>query len=563
MSDWVPTRSNSFDVKAEWAAEQVRVHGGIRAAQRATGVSFGTLKNWYDKAIEYGFAEPLEQRPKTREEMKETEAPVVKGRIKAMETPDVGVPKRGVRRFVLTCAQNNTRVHGPFWTNLLAYADKIGARVLVSRFTYSKRQFGGAAAKPGTGGGSDYDDLWYDPAVVPYIHDERLQIAPGLVWCGEMNILPTAVRPLNDLDSYTGRASAVFPHVKIAMRSVPSMRDEATKFTWTTGTVTQRNYIARKAGLKAEFHHCYGALLVEVDSDGDWFCRQLNADSEGTFHDLAARVSGGKVSEQPVEAVTWGDVHVEMLDETVRELAWGRGGMLDTLRPKYQFMHDVLDFRGRSHHERRDPHKLYKRWLDGSEDVESEVWRTLAFIASAGRPWCETVVVDSNHHQHLGRWLREDDGRWDPVNAEFWLRMNLRAYRDTAMRKTFNPLRAANEELGFVAAVEDARFLDEDESFVICPDANGGIECGMHGDLGPDGARGSAIAFTRMGRKANIGHTHKAGIEDGVYVAGTSSILTPDYVRGPGSWSHSHVVTYANGKRAVVTMWNGKWRAGG
>lgn len=33
------------------------------------------------------------------------------------------------------------------------------------------------------------------------------------------------------------------------------------------------------------------------------------------------------------------------------------------------------------------------------------------------------------------------------------------------------------------------------------------------------------------------------------------------YNKGPSSWSHSHVVTYPNGKRAVVTMRGTRWRA--
>jgi hypothetical protein len=64
-----------------------------------------------------------------------------------------------------------------------------------------------------------------------------------------------------------------------------------------------------------------------------------------------------------------------------------------------------------------------------------------------------------------------------------------------------------------------------------------------------------------MGRKANIGHRHAPCIVDGVYQAGTHGELSPDWVRGPGSWSHSDIVTYENGKRAIITMTNGKWRA--
>jgi hypothetical protein len=105
------------------------------------------------------------------------------------------------------------------------------------------------------------------------------------------------------------------------------------------------------------------------------------------------------------------------------------------------------------------------------------------------------------------------------------------------------------------------QFLAEDESFVICRDQHGGIECGMHGHNGPNGARGSRTNLAKMGRKSNIGHSHSAGITDGCYQAGVSADLDLGYNVGPSSWSHSHVVTYPSGKRAVVTLWNGRWKA--
>jgi hypothetical protein len=44
-------------------------------------------------------------------------------------------------------------------------------------------------------------------------------------------------------------------------------------------------------------------------------------------------------------------------------------------------------------------------------------------------------------------------------------------------------------------------------------------------------------------------------------VAGTSSKLDVGYNTGPSSWTHSHIVTYENGKRAVITLYAGSWRA--
>ncbi len=547
--------------------------GTIRAVARCVGGSFRASRTLYKEAVEAGLLEPRRQGRQTRDEIKET---VLVGRVKAVPTSGFAVPAKGkIKRYIVTCAQNNTTLHGGLWLNLLALARHYDAKIMVSRFVYDKRsQSSDLDKKVATGkAAKERAGIEWDPRIHPYLADDRVALAPGLVWCGEMNILPTAVRPLSGLEAYTGRKSSVVPHVKLAMVSVPSGKHEATKFVYTTGTVTQRNYIQRKEGLKAEFHHCYGALLVEVDGEGDWFVRQLNADSRGTLHDLDLRVEGGVVTTGcRVEAISWGDIHVIRLNKTVRRLAWGpmavpNDSMFSVLMPRYQFLHDLLDFRARNHHELKDPHKMFKRYVEGEDDVRKELDRTFEFLRQAAQSRrgpdhdCETVVVDSNHDNALDRWLRETSHKSDPLNALIYLELELAKYRALAERDdNFHLLEWAEAHVR--GRVSGARFLREDESFIICPDANGGIECGMHGHLGPNGSRGNAMSFARMGRKAVVGHTHQAGITDGVYVAGTSSEFDMGYNPGPHSWSWSHVVTYPNGKRAITTMWNGKWRAG-
>ena len=542
--------------------------GTIRAVARCVGGSFHASRTLYKEAVEAGLLEPRRRGRQTRDEVKET---ILVGRVKAVPTSEFAVPPKGtVRRYILTCAQNNTSLHLELWENLLALARHYDARVMVSRFVYDKRsQSADLDKKVATGKtAKEQAGIEWDPRVHPHLADDRVELAPGLVWCGEMNILPTAVRPLSGLEAYTGRKSSVVPHVKLAMVSVPSGKYEATKFVYTTGTVTQRNYIQRKEGLKAEFHHCYGALLVEVDGEGDWFVRQLNADSCGTLHDLDLRVEGGVVTTgNHVEAISWGDIHAIRLNKMVEELAWGHApGQRDfcmewALKPRYQFMHDLLDFRARNHHEIKDPHKMFKRWAEGEDSVYEELHVTFQFLKRvAAEAGGEVIVVDSNHDNALKRWVNETSYKTDPGNALIFLALEIATYKAMLAKDDwFHLLEWA--EVHVTKGVSGARFLREDESFIICPDANGGIECGMHGHLGPNGSRGGATSFARMGRKAVVGHTHQAGITDGVYVAGTSSDLDLEYNKGPGSWSHSHVVTYPNGKRAIITMWNGKWRA--
>lgn len=103
--------------------------------------------------------------------------------------------------------------------------------------------------------------------------------------------------------------------------------------------------------------------------------------------------------------------------------------------------------------------------------------------------------------------------------------------------------------------VSGVKFLDIDQDFSVLD-----IQMGMHGDLGPNGSRGSALSLSRTGQRANIGHSHSACIVDGIYQAGVCQ-LDMAYAKGPSSWSVSHIVTYESGKRAILTDWGGKlWR---
>jgi hypothetical protein len=491
------------------------------------------------------------------------------GRAGAKQREVLPLPPKGkIARYIFTCAQSNTRLHTPAWESLLTLARYYDASVHVSRFAYKKEAYGVKAVKPGKAATKeDKAELWFDPRIEPYVSDEPLEVAPGLVWCGDMNIIPTAARPLSGLESYTGRKSGIFPHVKIAMESIAASKSEPAKFNYTTGTVTLRNYIAKKAGMKAEFHHAYGGLLVEVDSDGSWWCRQLNADGKGAIQDLGVVAQGDRVTTgNRVESITWGDIHVDTVPEPVMSACFAAGGMLDCLQARYQFMHDVLDFRSQNHHDRGNIHKRFELHLAGQDDVVKEIAAVADFLTRISyRDFCKTVVVDSNHDNALKRWLREADYRQDPKNAIFFLEAQLEVLRAIEARdRKFHVVSWAVNRMARGSRLEEAsrlKFLGTDESFVICHDANGGIECGMHGHNGPNGAKGSAAAFARMGRKSNTGHTHSACIHDGAYVAGVLGSLDQGYNVGPSSWSHSNIVTYPSGKRCIVTIWNGRWRA--
>lgn len=476
--------------------------------------------------------------------------PIVGGHI---EPKDVHRVAAKGSRFVFTSAQNNTHVHEKFLAALKVFCNARDAELFISRFSYNKSGFQNLT-KAGEG-----DELFYDKRIKPYVFDTSMEITPSLVFCGELNILPTAENPLSGFDNYTRKASAIIPHAKVQMKSVATLPEDQPKILYTTGSVTQRNYIQKKAGQKADFHHVFGAIYVEVDENGTHFVRQLIADDNGAFYDLTDYFTPKGVKHgKRVEAINYGDIHIEKADAAIAAISFSNpDSMLNTLRPRYQFIHDLIDFEARNHHNIKDPFFWAKMYYEGKDRVENCIYKAAIFLKSIERKDCTTVVVESNHDLALKKWLTTADIRYDPANAEFFHRASMILHR--AIISGDRDFSIFEHLLRDTEHVDNARvqFLRENDSFCIA----GEVECGLHGHLGPNGARGNPRNLRHLGRKANTGHTHSAGIVDGVYTAGVTGKLDMDYNKGPSSWSHSHIVTYPNGKRAIITIKNGKWRA--
>lgn len=476
--------------------------------------------------------------------------PIAKGDIHDHHSD---IKKANGRRFILTSAQNNTYVHTKFLQSLENCAKHLKAQIIVGTFSYNLYAFQNLAK-----GEAD----WFDPKIKDYIVDEPILLASDLLWCGELNILPTAVNPLSGLHSYAKGKSSIIPHVKVQMESVPTHKSTSTRMMYTTGAVTKRNYIQKKSGQKASFHHVFGALLVEIDDEGDWFVRQLIANSQtGEFQDLDVLYTPNGVYEnQKVEAINWGDIHVEKLDVLAASASFfNEDSMLNVLKPKYQLVHDVLDMEARNHHSINDPYFRFIMNRENKEEVWLNVLSVARFLESIASEDSKVVVVESNHDLALKKWLKEADYKTDPINAIFFLRSQLAIYE--AMDKGHYGLSILEYWVNQITGLENIKFLKTDESFKICASDDGGIECGCHGDKGANGSRGSSNSFTKFESKYNLGHSHTASIKDGVYTAGVLGRLDMGYNVGHNSWSHSNIITYPNGKRTIVTIKNGKWRA--
>lgn len=527
------------------AQNQLSIFGTIAAAADAAGISAAAFSKRLKAAEQRGVAATVTG-------SNDATKPVVRP-----------LPEKGkIARYILTCAQNNTLLHEPTWLALQTCADHYGAELMVSTFTYSKTRDG--SGKRGSKKASDGDDQWYDDRIEPFVADAMIQLGKGLIWNGNFNNWPTASEPLSGLANYNFRNSSIFPHVRQHMLSIPTSPSDAAKLQYTTGTVTKRNYIQRKAGQKAEFDHIYGGLLVEVNDKGHWWVRQLNTDNAGGIYDVTpdgpiAFYADRVVRPKGTDSVIWGDIHEIHLTQQIRDLCWGAHGALDTLNPKRQVYHDLADFEF-GHHNRRDPYKMFSLRVVKGKSIETEYASTLNFLKSGHRKGVEDVIVNSNHDRHFERYLREVDWRFDLDNAEFCGHIHLAYLRALRQDVSFNAMQCAVEYING-GGIKETLWLAPGQSYVVCKNDGGGIELGFHGDQGPGGSRGSLKNLSNLGRKVVIGHGHGAGIINGAWQVGVM-VLELEYAMGsPGNWSISFCVIHENGKRQMLTVFDGKWHA--
>ncbi len=460
--------------------------------------------------------------------------------------PRMRLPMSNV--YVVTYAQNATPVHKGFLEALKVYCEHRKAELVVIPGRYKNpTSHWSKRAK---------SDDWWDASLSDYLFAGRAHLGGHLALIADMSIQPTASRPLSDLQVFAGEHSAIFGHPKRQMMTVATAKRYYPRILSTTGAVTIANYTDTKAGLKGEAHHTLGAIVVECDADGYFHMRNLSAMPDGSFIDLETEYSedGHREADRPL-AIICGDIHCAHKDDAVFAATFSaEDSIIRTLRPEKAVFHDVFDFEVRNHHNRKDHQDRWAR-ASGAEldSVRIELERAINFIDEAVDPETSVYVVASNHDEAFDRWLRETHPHEDPKNAELWCESWLELYRDHREKGEWVPaFELWYRKLGEGAA----KFLRRDDRLKIAD-----IDCGFHGDEGLNGSRGNPSTYVKLGVKTVTGHTHVPGITDGNYSVGVTGSLDQGYNATPSSWMNSHCIIYANGRRVLIHVIDGRWRA--
>jgi hypothetical protein len=460
--------------------------------------------------------------------------------------------KNNISVYVVTWAQDMTPADYDFLAALEQYKEHRKAVLLVIAGRY-KNPTSYWSRK------AEEHEKW-DGALSEYLIETRFNLGENLTVMGDIKTQPTAEKPLTGFDGITRDKSGIFGHPKVALKTVATPSNRMAKILTTTGAITVENYIDAKAGKKGEFHHTLGATVVEIQ-DGKFHLRQILWDKKGkSFIDLDKEYSPKGVKQAPrAKGLVLGDLHRDFLDPQCEESIFGKRGLVPFFNPEQVLYHDLLDgYSGSHHHDGQVFTKLAKH-RTRRNNVRDEVVRTLEWANEKAMAFPDTQfkVIDSNHDRHLLTWIQKTDPRYDLENLSFWCEIVSMMEQKTEMTASGawypSPFQLMGEKL---LTVKNVSFVQSPERVIIAD-----IDCTNHGDKGPNGARGTVEALSKVGDKLISAHGHSPAIMHGHYRVGTNSRMDLEYTGDLSSWFHTDCVIYANGKRSLINKIDGEWRA--
>ena len=362
----------------------------------------------------------------------------------------------------------------------------------------------------------------------------------------DFKISPQQIIPETGLNRFGQKSySVIVAAPKQNMVSVARGQGKHPHVIFVTGTINQSSYRNDRAGKIADQDHIMGGLIVEIENSEVFYVRQIQFDKDGGFYDIANYYCENKITKSIPEAMICGDMHYPMEDtkavNALKECA-------KITQCKRIFFHDLIDCGSINHHEKDNVVARSFR-SPNQKTLEAE----LNYVGVKLKEWvkefpnAELNVVPSNHDNFLnslfndGRFVKDEHNAY--LGAELFM---------ATLRKE-NPFEYYfRDRFG----VNTITFLKPNDGYQIK-----GIECGMHGHSGSNGAKGSARSHELSYGSCVTAHAHSPAIFRSVYIAGTSSLLEMPYTVGScSSWLHAFVLIHPNGSRQLIISINGKWK---
>lgn len=385
----------------------------------------------------------------------------------------------------------------------------------------------------------DENHNWYGKLVERNDHKLNNNLLLSLI-----PISPTQPDPIQGLERISNKEhSVIYASPKQRLKSVASPSLVLPRVIMTPGACTNPYAKATRAGMISNMDHVMGGIIVEVVSNTIYHFRQVQADRFGHFVDMGVKyLQKDRTVKMKTAAIIAGDWHSGYTDPVVRKATVD---MLGFFKPNDLILHDFFDGISVNHH--IDHKFILKAMMGEQNNLSSELQMTAVELSVLANKAKNIKIVKSNHDEFLDKWLEEGKYLEDTTNHIIGLELAL------AKARGQDPLQYG---LSKYQNFKNVTFLKTDESYKLTPK---GIECGAHGHLGANGARGSNSGMEKAYTNSVTGHSHSPEIQRGAWTVGTSSYLKLNYNRGPSSWMQTHCIVYENGSRQLINMIQGKW----
>lgn len=432
------------------------------------------------------------------------------------------------KRYLISSAQNASPVNEEFLDNMKVYAKHIDAEIGIIATRY----------KNPTSVYEESGDRW-DMKTHPYLTAKRQTLHKNLLLLADLKIQATAPNPTNGIELFGGMKSVIVGAPRIEMRSVPVLEDQIQKFLFSTGSVTSPNFTDTVAGGKAAEHHSFGFVVVEIENEDVVHIRNISAHEDGSFNDLIYRVDNGKVTQEGTEYLIWGDSHFAQKEDDVTKAF---RNLCDELGVRKSILHDVWDSASVNVHNISNPVVQMELWRDGKAILKNELTQMLQELKWFEKNMDETIIIASNHDDMIDRAITNYSWRdFPPYNAESFVKLEKLVVDGKAPDGVIPYI--INKNFTKVTAI------GLDNSWV-----RHGVELGLHGHKGPNGARGNINGFAKLSTKTVIGHSHSPAIKWGCYQVGVSCGLKHGYNKGLSGWAYNGVTLNKYGKRQSITF---------
>lgn len=449
-----------------------------------------------------------------------------KNLVRAAQRTEIEIAKRGYKRkYIVSSVVEGSAISWDFIQAMELYAKKNNAELVLlwMRGVYKQDHF-------------DVEDL---SKLRPYLASEfRFN---SKLFAKSFLIHPSQKYPITGLQEYAqSNDSLICASTKQCLEVVPRPKGKVPHTIHTTGTVSIPNYSKTRTGCIAQQDNKLGALVIEIVDNSNFFIRQVQWIDHG-FVDLGIKYTKSDATAVSCEAMVLGDLHLTEEDPKAIRATYAQ---FKHFKPKNIFLHDILSNNSINHHDTDKCVTKVKRVKSPYATLEKELdygKRKLKEIKDNLPKDSHIYVVPSNHDDFIKTFCEDGHFVKDPLNAV----MGAKCFICLVDNK--NPLEV-------YLGMEGVTFLKKDSSLQI-----EGWECAEHGNLGSNGAKGSARSYMKSHGKAFIGHSHTPKIIGNIWQVGTLSKLSLPYTKGASSWMHANGVIYEGGYTQMIVFIGEKW----